>query len=170
MKQSIKALGLGLVFALSSVFSVSASAAEKVGYVNLGAVMQQLPQREAIGKKLQGEFKDRINELKRIQEKAQKKVEKFKRDGELMSSDDRIALQREIAELESDYRLKAKALKEDSDRREREENMKLMKQIGEAVKKVATAQGYDMVVDAQALLYATDGDDLSAKVIAEMKK
>jgi outer membrane protein len=93
----------------------------------------------------------------------------MKRDGELMSSSERTKLQREMASLESDYKLKAKALQEDQRRRGAEEEQKLVQKIRKAIQDVAKREGYDIVVDANAVLYASPKDDLSSKVISAVK-
>ncbi len=52
-----------------------------------------------------------------MKEKLSKGVEKLKRNGELMSEDERVKLQRELQSMESDYKLKVKALQEDQRKR-----------------------------------------------------
>jgi outer membrane protein len=93
----------------------------------------------------------------------------MKRDGELMSSTDRTKIQRELASLDSSYKLKAKALQEDQRRRGQEEEQKLVMKIRTAIQTVAKKEGYDIVVDAQAILFADPKDDLSNKVITAVK-
>ncbi|WP_299020327.1 OmpH family outer membrane protein [uncultured Photobacterium sp.] len=168
MKQWIKAASLSLVI-LSSVCAQAAEAAQKVGYVATGQAMAQLAKRYNVAEKLRGEFKDRIDELRGIESKMKTKVDKVKRDGELMSSSERTKLQREMASLESDYKLKAKALQEDQRRRGAEEEQKLVQKIRKAIQDVAKREGYDIIVDANAVLYASPKDDLSTKVISAVK-
>ena len=78
-------------------------------------------------------------------------------------------LQREMASLESDYKLKAKALQEDQRRRGAEEEQKLVQKIRQAIQDVAKREGYDIVLDANAVLHASPKDDLSTKVISAVK-
>ncbi|PSW12622.1 molecular chaperone [Photobacterium sanctipauli] len=169
MKQWIKAAGLGLVILSSSMYAQAAEAAQKVGYVATAQAMQQLAQRYGVAEKLRGEFKDRIDELRGIESRMKTKVDKMKRDGELMSSSERTKLQREMQSLESDYKLKAQALQEDQRRRGAEEEQKLVQKIRQAIQDVAKREGYDMVIDANAVLHANPQDDLSSKVISAVK-
>ncbi|UXI01845.1 OmpH family outer membrane protein [Photobacterium sp. TY1-4] len=169
MKQWIKAAGLSLVIISSSMYANAAEAAQKVGYVATGQAMAQLAKRYNVPQKLRNEFKDRIDELRGIENSMKTKVEKLKRDGELMSAADRTKLQREMAALESDYKLKAKALQEDQRRRGAEEEQKLVQKIRQAIQDVAKREGYDLVLDANAVLHASPKDDLSSKVIAAVK-
>ncbi|GAB3533272.1 MULTISPECIES: OmpH family outer membrane protein [Photobacterium] len=169
MKQWIKAAGLSLVILSSSMYAQAAEAAQKVGYVATGQAMAQLAKRYNVAEKLRGEFKDRIDELRGIESRMKTKVDKMKRDGELMSASDRTKLQREMASLESNYKLKAKALQEDQRRRGAEEEQKLVQKIRKAIQDVAKREGYDMVIDANAVLHASPKDDLSSKVISAVK-
>lgn len=97
------------------------------------------------------------------------KIDKLKRDGAVMSDSDRIKLQRELASLESDYKLKAQALAEDQRRRGQEEEQKLVMKIRTAIDSVAKKEGYNLVLDANAVLFASKKDDLSQKVISAVK-
>ncbi|KLV08508.1 molecular chaperone [Photobacterium aquae] len=169
MKQWMKAAGLSLVILSSSMYANAAEAAQKVGYVATGQAMGQLAQRYNVAEKLRKEFKDRIDELRGIEGRMKSKVEKMKRDGELMSASERTKIQRELASLDADYKLKAKALQEDQRRRGAEEEQKLVKKIRTAIQDVAKREGYDLVVDANAVLYANPKDDLSSKVISAVK-
>lgn len=169
MKQWIKAASLSLVILSSSMYAHAAETAQKVGYVATGQAMAQLAKRYNVSEKLRQEFKDRIDELRGLEGSMKTKVEKMKRDGELMSASDRTKLQRELASLDSDYKLKAKALQEDQRRRSQEEEQKLIMKIRQAIQTVAKTEGYDLVVDAQAVLYANPEDDLSEKVISAVK-
>lgn len=165
----MKAAGLSLVILSSSMYANAAEAAQKVGYVATGQAMGQLAQRYNVAEKLRKEFKDRIDELRGIEGRMKSKVEKMKRDGELMSASERTKIQRELASLDADYKLKAKALQEDQRRRGAEEEQKLVKKIRTAIQDVAKREGYDLVVDANAVLYANPKDDLSSKVISAVK-
>lgn len=169
MKKAIQAAGLGLVVLSSSFFAQAAEAAQKVGYMNTAQVFQALPQREVVLQKLQEEFKDKGAELQSIQAEAKTKIEKLKRDGELLGQDEIEKLRIEIGQLDSKYKIKAQALEQASARRESEEKQKLFMVIQDAVKKVAEKEGYDIVVDVQAMQYGKPDYNLSEKVIKQLK-
>lgn len=169
MKNMMKAAGLGLVILTSSLFANAAEAAQKIGYVNTLQVFQALPQREATLQKLQNEFKDKAAELQAIQAEAAKKMEKLQRDGELLGTEEIEKLRIEIGQLDSKYKIKGQALEKESQRREAEEKQKLFKTIQHAVEKVATKEGYDMIIDIQAVGYAKEEYNISQKVIDSLK-
>ncbi|MEZ9419778.1 molecular chaperone [Vibrio breoganii] len=169
MKKLIKAAGLSLVVLSTSLVAHAAEAAQKVAYVNTAQIFQELPQREAVLRTLQDEFKDKSAELKEIEGKIKSKMDQARRDAELLGDDGVRKLQIEIAGLEAEYKLKGQALERDGKRREAQEKQKLFKVIQDAIGVVAEREGIDMVVDAQALQYAKPELDLSQKVIDELK-
>ncbi|WP_198599318.1 OmpH family outer membrane protein [Vibrio sp. 10N.261.55.A7] len=165
----MKAAGVSLVVLSSSFFAQAAEAAQKVGYVNSAQVFQALPQREVVLQKMQEEFKDRAAELKSIQAQAQTKMETLNRDGSLLSESEVEKLRVEISQLESNFKIKGQSLEKASARREAEEKQKLFKMIQDAVTKVAEKEGFDLIVEAQALQYAKPELDISEKVIESLK-
>ncbi|ENX3947681.1 OmpH family outer membrane protein [Photobacterium damselae] len=169
MKQWVKAAGLSLVILSSSMYTNAAEAAQKIGYVATGQAMAQLAKRYNVQDKLRKEFSGRVNELRSLEKKMKAKIDKLKRDGAVMSDSDRTKLQRELASLESDYKLKAQALAEDQRRRGQEEEQKLVMKIRTAIDSVAKKEGYNLVLDANAVLFASKKDDLSQKVISAVK-
>ncbi|WP_117233484.1 OmpH family outer membrane protein [Vibrio maerlii] len=169
MKNMMKTAGLCLLLLSSSMMATAAEAAQKVGYINTAQVFQALPQREVVLQKMQEEFKDKADELKAIQADAKTKIEKLKRDGELMSPDDVQKLRVEIAELDSKYKIKGQALEQASARREAQEKQKLFMQIQEAVEKVAEKEGYDIIIDIQTMQYGKPEFNISEKVINQLK-
>ena len=169
MKQWVKAAGLSLVILSSSMYANAAEAAQKIGYVATGQAMAQLAKRYNVQDKLRKEFSGRVNELRSLEKKMKAKIDKLKRDGAVMSDSDRTKLQRELASLESSYKLKAQALAEDQRRRGQEEEQKLVMKIRTAIDSVAKKEGYNLVLDANAVLFARKKDDLSQKVISAVK-
>ncbi|OOF25884.1 molecular chaperone [Salinivibrio proteolyticus] len=169
MKSFLKAAGLSVAILTTSMYASAADAAQKVGYVSTGVVMSQLAQKNNLNEKLRAEFKDRVAEIERMKEKLSEGVEKLKRNGELMSEDERIKLQRELQSMESSYKLKVKAFQEDQRKRSGQEESKLVKKLKTAIDQVAKQEGYDIVLDSNAILYANPGDDLSEKVINAVK-
>lgn len=165
----IKAASLGLIILSSSMMANTAEAAQKIGYINTAQVFQALPQREVVLQKMQEEFKDKAAELQAIQADAKTKIEKLKRDGQLMGQDEVEKLRIEIGQLDSKYKIKAQALEQASARREAEEKQKLFKVIQDAVKKVAEKEGYDIVLDTSSMQYGKPEHNLSEKVIKAIK-
>ncbi|MDG3088861.1 OmpH family outer membrane protein [Vibrio hannami] len=169
MKKVIKAAGISLVVLTSSVFANAAEAAQKIGYISTGYVVQNMPQREAIITKLQEELKDDRAELDKLGASIQTKQQKIERDGSLLGDDGVQKLRIEIEQLkvegkvkQNDYNKKVKAL-------EYRAQAEMMKLIQKATKEVAEKEGFDMVMDAQSLQFAKPELNLTEKVLAGLK-
>jgi outer membrane protein len=87
-----------------------------------------------------------------------------------MKPEERTKIEREIAELNSELKLKGQALQEDQRSAGMQEEKKLIEKAKIAINEVAKAEKYDLVIDGQSVLFAaTDKDDLSSKVINKVK-
>ena len=87
-----------------------------------------------------------------------------------MSADERTKSQRKLAELQADYNLKGQALQEDQRRRYGEEQKKVIEKIKTAVDSIAKSEGYDMVLNRQAVLFTDEKYDISKQVIQQVSK
>ncbi|EEG86614.1 chaperone protein skp family protein [Proteus penneri ATCC 35198] len=72
MKKLLCAAALGMALTMSA----GVQAADKVGVVNIGQVLQQIPNRDAVEKQLENEFKSRDTELQNLGKALQTAVEK----------------------------------------------------------------------------------------------
>ena len=78
---------------------------------------------------------------------------------------DRTKLEGEIKAFQE----KANAFTQDSRRREAEEMNKLVAKVQAAVKTVADKEGYSVVIKADAAFYAADENNITEKVLAQVK-
>ncbi|WP_016955862.1 OmpH family outer membrane protein [Catenovulum agarivorans] len=165
-----KALALLLTLA-SGVFCASASAAEKIGVIDVQAVFQQLPQAAAIESNINAEFKDRIEEIQRLQTDIKFYMEKQQREAATMSAAQKKELEDKIRTLGAEYQEKAKPLDQDLRQRQGEERNRLLGLIKQSIDKVGAAQKYDIILQSSAVAYLGDeADNLTAKVIEEASK
>lgn len=163
MKTTIAAALLSTAF-----FANAAEAQQKIGFVSMQNVFQQLPQAQQISERLQEEFADDFAALEKMTTELQSLQEKAERDAQIMSPTERLEISREIEMLETRRQLQYKALREDSERRQQEERNKLMRDIVREAQTVAQAEGYDMVLNDGSVLYAGESLDLTDEVIAKM--
>ncbi|MCD8546878.1 MAG: OmpH family outer membrane protein [Aeromonadaceae bacterium] len=160
--------GLGL--ALMSLGFSSAALAEKIAVVNVPRVLSELPQMKVIEAKLKKEFEARVREMQRLESDGQAMAAKLKKDESFMSADERTKLQRKLAEMQSDYNLKGQALQEDQQRRYGEEQQQILAKVRTAVDGIAKAQGYDLVLNGQSVVFASPKVDISQQVIDQVSK
>jgi outer membrane protein len=169
LNKTVKALSLSLILASTAVVANVAEAAQKIGYVNTAKIFQMHPKREAALQELQEEFKDKSAEIQALEAKIKTKMEQARRDGELLGEEGMRALQIEVATLEAEYKLKRQSFERDGKQREAEEKQELFREIQKTIEVVAAEEGFDMIIDAQALQYAKPELDLTDAVINKIK-
>ncbi|WP_192458097.1 molecular chaperone Skp [Musicola keenii] len=165
MKKWLSAAGLGLALAAAA----SVQAADKIAIVNVSSVFQQMPQRETVAKQLDNEFKGRASEVQSMERELQDRVQKYQRDASTMKASERSKAEKDLSVLRDQLNTKGQALEQDSRRRQMEERNKILSRIQDAVKSVATKQGYDVVIDANAVAYADNAKDITADVLKQVK-
>ena len=149
--------------------SVSAHAID-IATVDLGKVMSEIPQTKAIKSKLNTEFDSRIREMQRMETEGQTLASKLKKDESFMSAAEKTKSQRRLAELQAEFNVKAQALQEDQRRRYGEEQKKVIEKIKTAVDSIAKSEGYDMVLNRQAVLFTDEKFNISTQVIQQVSK
>nr|WP_216660452.1 MULTISPECIES: molecular chaperone Skp [unclassified Brenneria] len=159
------AAGLGLALAASA----SVQAADKIAVVNVSSIFQQLPQRETVAKQLENEFKGRASELQTMETSLQTKMQKLQRDGSTMKASERSKMEKDVMAQREQFSTKAQAFEQDNRRRQMEERNKILTRIQDAVKSVASKEGYDVVIDANAVAYSANAKDITADVLKQVK-
>lgn len=165
MKKLLCAAGLSLALAASA----GVQAADKIAVVNVSSIFQQLPARAAVAKQLENEFKGRATELQGMESDLQTKMQKLQRDGSTMKASERSRMEKEIMTQRETFQSKAQAFEQDNRRRQTEERNKILSRIQDAVQKVADSEGYDVVIDANAVAYAGKPKDITADVLKQVK-
>ncbi|GGZ18720.1 periplasmic chaperone for outer membrane proteins Skp [Shewanella chilikensis] len=160
----------GALMTLMLMGAPLAAQAEKLAVVDMGAVFEQLPQREQISNALKTEFGDRMAEVQKLQEDLRGLLEKQQRDAALMSEAQKTELVRKMESLKADYQLKGKALDEDLRRRQGEEQNKLLVKVQKAINTIAEKEKYDMVLQRGAVVYVKPAADISSKVVEALSK
>jgi len=165
VKKWLYAAGLGLVMASSA----SVQAADKIAIVNVASIFQQMPAREAVAKQLENEFKSRATDLQSQERSLQTKMQRLQRDGSTMKASDRSKLEKDVMAQREAFSAKAQQFEQDNRRRQGEERNKILSRIQDAVKSVASKEGYDVVIDANAIAYASNDKDITADVLKQVK-
>lgn len=154
----------------ASVASGSAYAQQKIGAANVQAIFQSLPQAATIQQSINAEFKDRIEEVNRMEKDLQYYMEKQKRDTATMSQQEITELEQQIKTLRDEYVAKAQPLQRDLERRSNEERNRLLGMIQQGINKVAEAENYDVILNAGAIAFIDEQYNVSQKVIEEVSK
>jgi len=167
MKILFKILTLALC---SFIFSSNAYAegALKIGAVQVLKVLEQSPQYQAAGKRIDKEFEPRGKVLIAEQKKIKDLEDKLNKDSAIMSESEISKLEREIVAKRRDYKRDQDEYREDLNFRRNEELAKIQKAIFEAIQKVAKDNNYDVVLS-EGVIYASSKADMTQLVIDSLK-
>ncbi len=166
------AIATALTFALTQVsFAEDKAPAAapnnvSIAVVNVPLIMSELPQAKVEAEKLQKEFGPRKAELDKIQEQGVKLEQELKTAKDSKATE----IHRKLASLKSEFDLKAQALQEDSQKKQREAEVQLGRIVQEAIDRIAKERGIDLVVRGETVVYATDAVNISKEVIERASK
>ena len=169
MSKVLQVASLALAM-MASGYSAQAAAETKIAVVNVARILHEIPQSKAIESQLKAEFSGRISEMQRLESEGQSLAAKLKKDESFMSADERTKLQRRLAELQADFNLKGQALQEDQRRRFGEEQKKVFDKVQTAIDAIAKSQGYDLVLNGQAVVFGDGKLDITDQVIQQVSK
>jgi outer membrane protein len=161
MKTIQNKLWLGLAFA---ALSIGAQAQEsRIGYINTQLITTQSAPAKAAQAKLEVEFSKRQKELTDLQVGLKSLSEKFERDAPTLTETQRTTRQKEFAEQGRDFQRKQREFQEDLNGRRNEELQQVLEKANKAVRQVAEAEKYDLVI--QEVVYASPKHDITEKVL-----
>ena len=149
---------------LLTALSIGAFAQEsKIGYVNTQRITTESGPAKVAQTKLEQEFSKRQKDLTDAQASLKSFSEKFERDAPTMTESQRVAKQKEFAELNRDFQRKQREFQEDLNGRRNEELQQVLDKANKAVKQVADADKYDLVI--QEAVYTNGKHDITEKVL-----
>lgn len=136
----------------------------RVAVVNVQQVLQQSPKVAEISKKLEKDFKDRQTQITEEQKNLQDDLDKFKKESPTMSQKDRDATQKKIATKRSELVKKVVAYQQDLQKEQNKAMQGILNNLNGIVSTIAKQQNYALVLDAQAVIFASDGNDITKEV------
>ncbi|HCU89857.1 MAG TPA: hypothetical protein DGR97_07935 [Gammaproteobacteria bacterium] len=160
----------GIAVAASVVFWGHAVAADyKIGVVNAVKVLEAAPMADVARKKLEKEFATRDRELVAAQKSLKSLEDRMVKDGAIMSETERARLERDIVNSRRELKRDSDEFREDVNYRRNEEFGKIQRDIVEAIRVVAKAQKFDLVLG-EGVIYASPPIDITESIITHLKK
>lgn len=135
----------------------------KVGVVNVVRLTNESVPAKNAQQKLEQEFSKRQKELAEQQTSLKSFSEKFERDAPTLSESQRVTRQKEYADMGRDFQRRQREFQEDLNARRNEELQLVMDRATRAVKQVADAEKYDLVL--QEAVYVNTKHDITDKVL-----
>jgi outer membrane protein len=152
-----------IALALSTLNATAFAQDSKIGYINTQRITTESAIAKAAQVKLEQEFSRRGKELGDLQATLKTFSEKFERDTPTMTESQRSNRQKEFAELNRDFQRKQREYQEDLNGRRNEELQQVLEKATKAVRVVADAEKYDLVI--QEVVYSNTKHDITEKVL-----
>jgi outer membrane protein len=164
----MKRFTLPLLLALTAL-SMNAQAELKAAYINSTRILQEAPQAKAATEALKKEFAQREQALRKLKAEIDKMTADLKKDGAIMSAEQRSKKEAEILEKRRKFQFDAQSLKEDVNLRRRQEVQKLRNSISAVIQNFARKKGYDFIFT-DGVAFASDKVNVTEAILKELKK
>ncbi len=140
----------------------------KVAIFDSQRVMRESNQAKAAEAKIEQEFSKRSKELVEGAAKIKALAEKLDKDAPVISDSDRFKRQRDLTDMDQDFKRKQRIYNEDLNQRRNEEIASLVERAQKVVKQIAETEKYDIVL--QDAVYFNPRIDITDKVIKALAK
>lgn len=131
-------------------------------------VIRESAPAKAAEAKIEQEFSRRGKELQDLATRIKAMAEKLDKDSPVLSESERIKRQRELADLDQDFKRKQRIFNEDLNQRKNEEIAALVDRAYKVVKQIAETEKYDIVL--QDAVYFNPRVDITDKVLKALAK
>lgn len=160
------------VFVVATVlFAGVAQAKEvKIGFVDVAAVAASIPQAQQVQETIRTEFAAKIAEVNKLETDINFNIEKLRRDGPTMSEKQQQDLTATVNKQREQYENLARPLDEQIRQRQADERNRILGLIKSAIDVVAEREKFDIVLNANAAVFAKPEFDISEKVIQQVGK
>ena len=169
MKKFTKSLIAGALLSTAMVSS-AVLAEQKIGVVNVQGVFQSMPQAASIQATIAAEFKDKTEEVSRLEKDIKYYMEKNQRDAATMSAKEKTELEGKIIALRDEYTGKAQPLQQEIQMRLQEEQNKLLGLIKQGIDAVAAKEKYDVILNSNAVAFINPENEISKSVLEQVGK
>ncbi|MEN9879397.1 MAG: hypothetical protein RIQ55_43 [Pseudomonadota bacterium] len=161
MRQLIRMCGVVIASGLFMAGAVRADV--KIGFVDIQRLFDQAPVSVKAKKKLEAEFSKREADLQKLNKQIKSQQEALEKNGANMSEAERRNKERDLADLTRDFQRKQREFREDLEIRSNEVNAIVFERANKALKQVAEAEKYDLIV--QDAAYFNPRIDITDKII-----
>lgn len=163
-------MGIGLVV-VGMLLAASALPVQardlKLGVVNPGRVLEQIPHTQEARERIEREFSSRTREIKGQQQQLQTLEEKYQRDAAIMGATERDRLERDVVALKRSLKRDIDELREDRSLRENQELSDLQTRIVEVIQTIGRDGRYDLIL-VDGVIYADKGVDITEEVVSRL--
>ncbi len=170
MKTFTKTLIAGAILSSALLTTAVQAADQKSGVVDVQGITRSLPQFAEIAQVVTAEFKDQIQEVNTQSEEYNFLVQKLQRESATMSEAEKKKLEDQIIALQTTLQEQTGPLQQNMQRREQEEQRKLLGLVMQAIEKIAESGKYDVVLNRSTTPFVKPEFDISQDVLKQVTK
>lgn len=167
MKKALAVVSSILLLGATQGYAADALAQPAMAVVNVQQLFQSSPKIADLNKQLQAKFKPRQEKLMSAQKSLQDEMDKYKKESPTMSQKDKDALQKRISDDQANLAKDAAAFQQDLNKEQSKVMKGVLAQLNTIISSIAKKNNYSFVLDSQAVIYATDGADITKQVSKE---
>ena len=171
MNLAIKSrVGVWMMAAAAALVALPVVAAEpKIGVVDFQRLAVESPQGKAVMESMRAEFAPRERTLQAQGQAMKAKEEKLQKDGATMSEDQRARAEKELRDGARDFERAKGEFQDDMNARRNEELSRLQRTIVEEVRTYGKAQGYDLILAQEGVVFNASASDITPAVLSALQ-
>lgn len=155
----VAALGTGQVLAQEP----------KIGFVDIPFIIDRAPSAKAASARLEKEFAPKQEAIRDRRALLKSKREQLDKDGLIMTSEQRVDLEREIRTLERKLRVEEQDFREELNIQKNNEFKKVRLSVMKAINELAKEEGFDLILS-DGVLYSSKRFDLTENILDHMQR
>ncbi len=133
-------------------------------------LLEKSPQAIAANGRLQKQFGDRDQSLRKLAQDIQKIEKTYDTDSAIMSDEQKKKAEDNIIQNKRRFQFEQQSLKEDLQTKQRELLKELQVSIKEVIQAYGKANGYDFIFTDASIAYASDAVNITEDIIKELQK
>ncbi|MGF1525558.1 MAG: OmpH family outer membrane protein [Candidatus Competibacterales bacterium] len=141
----------------------------KIGVVNITKILDEAPQAQVALSRIEREFAPRNQGLTDARRSLRSLEEQLRRDGAIMSDDERRRLERDILAQRREISRSMSEFQEDIALRRNEELTKLQRVVRQIITQLAQEQRFDLIVHDLAVIHVSPALDITDEVLERLK-
>jgi outer membrane protein len=159
-----------MMAAAAALVALPVVAAEpKIGVVDFQRLAVESPQGKATMESMRAEFAPRERTLQAQGQALKAKEDKLQKDGATMSEDQRARAEKELRDGARDFERAKGEFQDDMNARRNEELSRLQRTIVEEVRNYGKAQGYDLILAQEGVVFNASASDITPAVLSALQ-
>lgn len=168
--KKLSALIMTLVLLLSPVTFAATTATPKIGIINVAKIMSESKQASKARDELKKKFSSRQAELAKLQDKVKAAQDKLNRDKAVMAKKELQKLSDQFENDRRELQRKQQAFMQDLQAEQNSLMRDLSEEINKIVKDVASKGKYDLIIQRDQVVFASESIDITDEVLKTLNK